>query len=182
MSMYSDDYEYAHSRLSETIVRLGDKPVYVFKVSPGMLVQYAFLENLEDIKVCDIDELDLHPVPLGYCNYNKHACYLTRMPMRRDWRQGLRRGNFTTLSGVSAERIPYDSLHQTIVGDYPTFTACLEAVKKVKSIAWHRHWALGPLAQVLYKGGVKPVGKIVNGELELYPRYKYLNEALKESL
>lgn len=182
MSMYSDDYEYAHSRLSETIVRLEETPIFVFKVSPGMKVQYAPLSALDNIGVCDIDALNLQPVPLGYCNYNKHACYLSRMPMRRDWRQGLRRGNFTSLSGVDPQRIPYDAIHQVIVGDYPTFKAALGSSKKVKSIAWHRHWALDTFGQILYKGGERPVGKIVNGEPELDTRYKHLSEALKESL
>ncbi|MNT12845.1 hypothetical protein D3C72_1477920 [compost metagenome] len=180
--MYSDDYEYANSRLTETIVRLKGQPVYIYKVHPGMKVDYSELEDLHTMKRCQLEDLDLKPVPLGYCNYNKNACYLTRMPMRRDWRQGLRRGNFTSLSGVDANRIPYDVLKQCIIGDYPTFTACLEAVKKLKSIAWHRHWAVDSAGQVLHKGGNRPVGIVDNGAVVLSSRYQYLKEALKESL
>lgn len=182
MSMYSDDYEYANSRLAETIVRLGKEPIFVFSVRSGMTVQYAPLSDLTDVKICHIDELNLQPVPLGYCNYNKHASYLTRMPMRRDWRQGLRRGNFCSLNAVNADRIPYESLRQAIIGDFPSLAAALEAAKKVKSIAWHRHWAVDNFGQLFYKGGTKPVGKVVNGELQLDSRYIYLNESLKESV
>ena len=182
MCMYGKDYEYANSRLSETIVRRNGEPVYVYGVRGGMSVQFASLENLDDVIECHIDELDLHPVPLGYCNYNKLASYLSRVPMRRDWRQGLRRGNFVSLSGIDANRIPYECLRQAILGDYPTFTAALEAVKKMKSIAWHRHWSLDVNMQVLYKGGVRPVGRVENGQVVLDSRYMYLTEALKESL
>lgn len=182
MSMYGEDYEYAHSRLTETIVRLNGEPVFIHNVSPGMVVQYNRLDGNGDLALCKADQLDLRPVPLGYCNYNKHACYLTRIPMRRDWRQGLRRGNFISLSGTAAERIPYDVLRQAILGDYPTFAAACEAVKKIKSIAWHRHWAVDCHGQLLHKGQEKPVGIVRNGEPELASKYMYLNEALKESL
>jgi hypothetical protein len=181
-SMYSDDYEYANSRLLDTIVRLDGEPVYVHQVMVGMNAQYCTLKDMDVTKMCKVDELDLKPVPLGYCNYNKHACYLTRIPMRRDWRQGLRRGNFTSLTGADALRIPYDALRQCIVGEYPTFEGALEAVKKVKSMAWHRHWAVDSNNQVLHKGSIRPVGVVDKGQVVLSSRYQYLKEALKESL
>lgn len=180
--MYSDDYEYANSRLTETIVRLGSEPVFVHTVGRAMLTQYSTLDNMADIKVCKAGDLDLHPVPLGYCNYNKQASYLTRIPMRRDWRQGLRRGNFTALNGVDAGRIPYESLRQCILGDYPTFAAACDAVKKIKSIAWHRHWAVSGDGQIWHKGAIHPVGVLEGDKIVLSSRYQYLKEALEESL
>lgn len=182
MSMYGDDYEYANSRLTETIVRLNGEPVFIHRVGPGMITSYNKLEGDGELQTCMADELDLHPVPLGYCNYNKFACYLTRLPMRRDWRQGLRRGNFMSLTGPAAERIPYEALRQAIIGDYPTFAKAIEAVKKVKSVAWHRHWAVDCHGQLLHKGGERPVGIIRDGTPELDSKYFYLEEALKESL
>lgn len=182
MSMYGDDWSYANSRLGETIVRLKGVPVYIFQVGPGMSVKYSKLEEIDNPSFCLVDDLDLKPVPLGYCNYNKNACYLARIPMRRDWRQGLRRGNFASLSGHAAERIPYDTLGQVILGDYPTYKACLDAVRKVKSIAWHRHWAVDNGLQVFYKGATRPVGNVVDGVVQLNSRSHYLAEALSESL
>lgn len=182
MSMYGDDWNYASSRLCETIVRLKGEPVYIYSVNPGMIAKYAKLDDLDNIAFCDANELDLKPVPLGYCNYNKNACYLSRIPMRRDWRQGLRRGNFASLSGVDAERIPYGALAKTILGDYPTYKAALDAVRKVKSMAWHRHWAVDGALQVFYKGAIRPVGEVVEGVVQLNSRSHYLAEALSESL
>lgn len=179
--MYADDYEYANSRLTETIVRLKGEPVYVYKVGPGMKTDYSLLNEMHVMKQCKTEELDLKPVPLGYCNYNKNACYLSRIPMRRDWRQGLRRGNFASLSGMNADRIPYEALKQCIIGEYPTFTAALEAVKKLKSIAWHRHWCVDANNQVFYKGNGRPVGVVSGTDIVLSSKYQYLKEALKES-
>lgn len=181
-SMYGDDYEYANSRLTETIVRLKGEPVFIHRVGPGMITSYNKLNGEGGIESCMASDLDLRPVTLGYCNYNKFACYLTRVPMRRDWRQGLRRGNFLSLTGAPAERIPYESLRQVIMNDYPTFKAALEAVKKIKSMAWHRHWAVDCHGQLLHKGAERPVGTIRDGVPELASKYFYLAEALKEAL
>lgn len=183
MSMYGKDSEYANSRLCETIVRRGDAPVYVHSVGRNMEVTYSFLGGLDQSHVCDLDELDLHPVPLGYCNYNKYASYLTRIPMRKDWRQGLRRGNYTTINApISADRIPYDALEQVIKGDYPTYAAALDAVRKVKSMAWHRHWAVNNGLEVFYKGSPNPVGNVEEGKVILTSRNSYLIEALGEAV
>lgn len=184
MSTYGEDWEYAHSRLAETIVRIEEVPIYVYGVSRDMLVKYIPLSAIDADAplICHINDLDITPVPLGYCNYGKNASYLTRMPMRRDWRQGLRRGNFTSLSGVDPNKIPYTELGLTIMGSYPTFAMTLKSIKGVKSMAWHRHWALDNGGSVFYKGSSLPVGTIANGCVELDSRHHYLAEALKESL
>lgn len=184
MSMYGKDYEYANSRLVETIVRRAGVPIFVVSVNRGMVVYYYNLDEMDgDLKTCDIDELDLHPVPLGYCNFNKYATYLSRIPMRRDWRQGLRKGNFTSQgAGYPGERIPYEALSQVIIGDYPAYKACLDAVLKVKSMAWARHWSVDNALDVFYKGGRNPVGKVEEGNVILIPSFSYLKEALQESL
>lgn len=182
MCMYGDDWHYAHSRLQETIVRLGQQPVFVYRVEAGMLVTYADLDKMDETDTCNVADLNLKPVPLGYCNYNKFACYLSRMPMRRDWRQGLRRGNFCSTGAIHPDRIPYECLKKTILREFPSFAKCLIAVAKLKSIAWHQHWAMDSVGEVFYKGAPKPVGKIADNKVELDSRSMYLKEALQESL
>jgi hypothetical protein len=179
--MYGDDYDYAHSRLVDTIVRLKGEPVFVHKVSKGMIATVHRLDD-EEVFNCAAGELDLHPVPLGYCNFNKHACYISRVPMRRDWRQGLRRGNFISQGAVNADRRPFDAIRKTILDEFPKFTDALKIIKKIKSVAWHRHWAMDAHGQLLHKGGERPVGIVEDGIPVLTSRYMYLTEALKESL
>lgn len=182
MCMYGEDWNYAHSRLQETIVRLDGQPVFVYNVSPGMIAKVSFLDSMDETSFAHVKSLDLKPVPLGYCNYNKYACYLSRIPMRRDWRQGLRRGNFYSSGPVNADRIPYEALKKTIIGEYPSFERAVEAVSKIVSMAWHRHWCVNKLGQVFHKGSSKPVGKVVNGRVELNSQHMYLTEALQESV
>lgn len=183
MSMYGKDYDYAHSRLTQTIVRRGLEPIFVHAVQRGMEVSYSPLETLDIMRVCEIDELDLHPVPLGYCNYSKYASYLSRVPLRKDWRQGLRRENFVSVNApLSAGRIPYEALSQVISGNYPSYKEALDAIRKLKSIAWHRHWAINSGMEVYYKGSPSPVGMVEDGKVILTSRCGYLTEALGETL
>ena len=86
-----DTAEYANSRLAETIVRIGDVPIYVVCVRAGMVVEYTILDSDDDsVHTCKLEELNLEPVPLGYFNTHKSAYYASRQPRRDDWRQGLR--------------------------------------------------------------------------------------------
>lgn len=178
--MYSDDYEYANSRLAETIVRKGEEPIFVHKVSRGMQVTYHSLSDKEgEEKVCKIEELNLKPVSLGYCNFNKQVVYLSRLPMRRDWRQGLRRGNFVGIGEVDINRLGYDAIGKTIEGVYPSFEKCVSLLGKVRAIAWSRNWALRHDGVVMYKGD-KAVGNLVEGKIVLDTRFHYLSQALEE--
>lgn len=181
--MYGDDYEYANTRLAETIVRLGDDPVYVHMVEQGMRVVYQKLEDMDgDIKEVHIDELDLRPVKLGYINVRGGCDYLTRFPMRRDWRQGLRKGNFCAVGGVlDAMRINYKDLDRVIRGIYPSFD---KAVSLKYSTAWHREWAVKKVddAKLLWYKGQKIVGTIDDNGPMLNEKFIYLREALQEAL
>lgn len=183
--MYGDDYEYANTRLAETIVRLGEDPVFIHAVEKGMKVMYSRLDQMDefDPQAIELAELDLHPVKLGYINVRGGCDYLTRYPMRRDWRQGLRRGNFGAIGGVlDPMRISYKDLDKCIRGQYPSFARVLAAKS---SAAWHREWAVKKLpgeAPVLWYKGQKEVGTIDDGVPVLSERFIYLREALKEAL
>ena len=183
--MYGDDYEYANTRLAETIVRLGENPVFIHAVGIGMRVVYSLLSQIDEAepKAVDLAELDLSPVKLGYINVRGGCDYLTRYPMRRDWRQGLRRGNFGAIGGVlDPMRINYKDLDKCIRGEYPTFAKVLAAKS---SAAWHREWAIKKLpgeAPVLWYKGQKEVGTIEDGVPVLSGRFIYLREALQEVL
>ena len=115
------------------------------------------------------------------CNFRDNAHYLSRIPMRRDWKQGLRKENFTS-GTVHVQLIPPEVLRAVIVGEYPTLKQCLDMCtkKKVKSAAWHRHWAVCSDGTLMYKNeGV--VGVWEGGDLILDADHRYLQEALMEA-
>ena len=114
---YDNDYEYAHAKLSGSIVRHKGQPVTVFSVNE----EGAAIKNHITL-LCNcvpLEELDLTPVPLGYVNLGDGANYLTRIP-HRSWKQGVRFGSLHTFSkyvcNFSVEGI---ELTNTILGRYP---------------------------------------------------------------
>ncbi len=182
--MYGTDYNYASSRLAGTVVRLKDgTPVIVDDVHPRMKVTVVALEKLDELIEVNLDDLNLKPVPLGMCNWNGQTTYLCRKPMRRDWKQGLRAGNFTSLFGFPAEVIPPGTLSEVIKGIYPTFKEALEKFKdkKVMSVAWSREWAVDRHGVLTHKGN-QQVGQIVDGNCVLFEQFQHLRESYLESV
>ena len=180
--MYGDDYAYASSRLAGTVVRLLDgTPIIVEDVHPKMRVTAVKLDKMDELIEVQLKDLNLKPVPLGMSNYNGQTTYLCRKPMRRDWKQGLRAGNFTSLFGYPAEIIPPSELSKVIRGEYPTFKDALVMLKKkgVNSVAWCRGWAADRAGNVYYKG-VQGVGTVVDGNIILQDRYQHLRESFME--
>lgn len=175
--MYGKDWEYANSRLQGTIVRIGEEPVFVHQIDHKCSAQVALLKDIYNDFQVDMNELNLVPVPLGMCNFDNQVSYLSRIPMRRDWRQGLRRENFTS-SNINHALVPPEVLGQVIVGIYPTLKEALERMGKGLSTAFHRHWAIQKDKTLMYKRDI--VGLVNNGVLMLDREYQYLAEALEE--
>lgn len=194
--MYGSDYGYAGTRIQNTIVRLkkDGSPVYVLSVGPTGVCLVCHIEvqdwTQENAISVHLDELNMSPVRMGYINTAGEATYAMRIPMRRDWKQGLRQENCLT----SARRlfaIPMKDLKNCIMNVYPSWPTVVTDVQKgvtrgrVKIIAWHRHWALDTKGTIYYKD-MEPVGKLkTEGDLswpELDEKHQYLKEALLETL
>lgn len=111
-----NEVEYAKTRLLETIVSYKGLPVLVESIDSSGLVEFKYIKDLRESS-CSLNELDINPLPLGYCNYNRYAFYLTRMPMRQDWKQGLRNRNILIADRGARFDFPYEVLHSTIVGE-----------------------------------------------------------------
>lgn len=176
--MYGDDWEYAESRLVDTLVTHNGRPFFVHRITPELVVIGKDVINATVIEVPAV-ELDLTPVKLGYCNYNKKAYYVCRMPARR-YKQGLRIDNLhcSSLLGSPA-RLQYEYLTNTILGVFPSFAKCVDSVKKLHSLAWHRDWAMDNMGTI-YHRGTDVVGMLENGKVVLTPQFKHLKEALAE--
>jgi len=175
---YSDDWEYANSRLAETVVTHNERPFFVYNVRDGVANGY-YLDHPANCTV-DAKELDTIPVKLGYANFNGKCYYLTRVPKRRDWRQGLRRENMYSIPSQGIRVLDWRVIGQTILGKYPTFKKCVQVARTGKQLAWHRQWALSGVG-VLYRGEL--VGRVdEEGNITLDKEFNYLKEALAEVL
>lgn len=139
---YEDDWDYAESRLNNTLVRLGNLPYFVHNICCETGRVEGFLTYEREHAACDLYDLNLEPVPLGYCNTPEGSAYGQRLPTRH-YKQGLNGTNYF----AKEFRLMADSAHtaKTILGLYPDPMEAAEYVmnKEVKSRAFSRDFALG---------------------------------------
>lgn len=136
-----------------------------------------------------VENLDLTPVPLGYINHSDTCCFSSRMPMRRDWKQGLRPNNFVMYSlypelNMEVHEITrlYD-IEDTCLNRYPSFRKCVDYVEEThRASAFSRCFAVNEDGNLTYKGA-KIVGKIEDERsITLEKKSTHLKEFLEESL
>jgi hypothetical protein len=169
---------YAATRLKECIVRLKDgTPVFVNGIARKDVVGYALATPDVPLKN-KLEDLDINPVPLGYTNTAFGAVYVTRIPMREDWRQGLRRINIRTIPVMD---IDYECLDATIRGVYPTFKEAIKLADKRGVAAFSRSFAVDKDKTIWYKGRWK-VGKVDMFGHALDEKFTWLRESLDEEL
>ena len=182
--MYGKDSAYAFSRLDETVVTLAGRPVMVNGIDPMCKVHHIDVLTGND-SVCDLDELCLTPVKVGFVNFRGDAYYIVRKPMRRDWRQGLRIANVTCINKEFPRGITLADIGRSIINDYPTFVEVVKTLRNtedVHSIAWCREFALGRKGQLFHADSLVGYFNFGNGEFTLKEEFDYLKESLGENL
>lgn len=182
-----DTVEYARSRLVETIIRLGNIPVMINQVSgedDNIILHYESLLNPSNDQA-PLSQFNLDPVPLGYVNYKARASYLSRSPMRRDWRQGARMINIVDNDGFSPRGMPYRVIAQTMMGSFPKWKNCLETIasKDIVSVAFHRDFCVQKNGTITYKGLVDVAEtNMENGGVHIFANRSWATEALDEAM
>ena len=150
---FNDPYnlDYARTKLIGTIVRLDGRAIQIEDLS-GKVAYYHYLTDDEKKQLsCPIKDIDITPVELGYINYNVDTYYLTRMPMRRDWRQGLRQLSCITPTNKRID-VPMSAVGKAIENIYPKFEEAIEKIGKgFKSIAFSRNFAVTSSGAIQYK-------------------------------
>lgn len=185
-----DDYEYASSRLLNTIIRDSrGVPFLVDNISPKLKVEGHAIGSDYDESVSEqLKDCDCSSPPLGYVNSRKTAAYVARKPMRRDWRQGLRKSNMVNYCGGSSALGDYRAIGDTIMNVFPSFEESLKTLSssKVLGVAFHRHFAINIPNEskdflLLSKFG-KRIGDVnsENGAFTLTTQFGYLHEYLQE--
>ena len=189
--MYEDNVgsiEYIASRLINTVVthrRDGLSTVHSVKLREGSVsLQYVPLSGggMALPVWCGLASFDFTSPKLGYVNGDGEAHYILRLPLRRDWKQGLRKENLACLNNQSTNRFPFSSLRPLLkLGEYHPFSECLDMVEDgYYSAAFSRYFAVNEKFELLYRGRGK-VGKVDNnGNPILTDRFTYLQEALQE--
>jgi hypothetical protein len=187
-----DDFNYAAGRLIGTVVLYKKRPVLINDMAGNNVHFQDILTGKTNI-VHWSNDFDLTPVPLGHTNFNGHAYYVARIPMRKDWKQGLRTGNMRGIAvgtdvGVDPGMvgIPYSEIGRTIIGDFPPIKNVITNMQSpgVKSQAFSRAFALDKALNIWHKG-CRNIGKIIDGnkiKYELKDEFFWARETLEEAL
>lgn len=192
-SLHSADH--AGMRFSRTIIRYKGKPCWVDNVNGDFSADARYLKDNKSFQIPDIrnkEEIDVVPVPLGFCDVEGIARYLTRMPCRRT-KQGLaQEALYCEGDGVPdfyRMRQYSKALEKTINNVYSCFKEAYVKVGKdlVVSQAFHRNWAVwkdidkGEIC-VLFKHFGKVGTANEDGTIKLFPEYSYLQETYNEEV
>lgn len=191
-SDYGNDSNYAHTRISGTIVMYNGQPVYVDQVltseetkKPTAVVRWLSPNQHQASFIVDLSNLEVCTPPLGYANYEGMASYITRKPMRNDWRQGIRHNNLLSVYGYDIGSLPTEALYPLLINEYPKYKDCLKFLEEDTgnrhSQAWAKDWAINISGELLYRFG-NVVGTIKNGEPILEEKFNYLSDSLLESI
>lgn len=184
-----DNAEYAHSRLSGTIIRLTNRgtPITVTGCENGDEDIRVFYRTLSSSKrgQCNLNEVNLVPVSLGWVNDSSmDASYLARMPLRSDYRQGLRSHNYISLYGPEKRYVENVNLSRTIQNKFFNVDSAIEEATNVSKItAFSRDFSIGlsknGMKKLLYFKWYGVVGDIVNDQISLSDEYSHLTETLE---
>lgn len=143
--MYKDA-EYARSRLQGTIVLHGSIPVYVEEVEHDMTCIVRIDIDSNQVKPIPFDDLNVLAPKLGYVNLQGKAHYVSRKPLRNDWRQGLRPSQCVILNGkrgVVGGHVSHSMIIDCIKGEFPSKRKALAMMKEGwKSVALSREFCL----------------------------------------
>lgn len=183
--------EYARGRLVGTIVRVGGKAAHIDELTKTTVKYTDFIEGRAAL--AKIDEMDITPVPLGYCNTMGLSTYLVRYPVRQDWKQGLRHKTLKTIGPkelrITSDMIPWVDVFKTINGMYPKF---LEVVKHLhddrglRSEAYCRDFAIYQDMTIMYKEQFT-IGTVVDieandGVVSIKEEFEWIRDAFEASV
>lgn len=196
-------------RYTGSIIYKGKKPILVrdalHQRGDGHFVNGANLYYLEigegfnlnqkDTPASD-PELSDGPFSLGYINGIEHQddeghisadiSYCTRVPVRK-WKQGLTQQNLSFQGGgltFNKACVTKGFMHM-LQGVYPSFEEAKKNIgPRIRRIAYNRHWAIGVnkigTYDLFYRGQGVGVGAKSPDQLELGPKFTYLQEAFND--
>lgn len=193
MMFAEDNVGYLRGRLEGTVVRMGGcgTPLYVDKVGRGVsgnvkLTGKRLLPSgsVTAPLVVMFKDIDLKSPMLGNVNSKNGCIFLARMPLRGDWRQGLRPSNVRGYTrGVSLLRgCSVANISNAIYGKFVSLDKALEeSHTKGINVGFSRKFSVD-VGKLLWYKEKKCVGKIVKNKPELKKEYFWLKEMLDAAI
>lgn len=202
--------EEVNYRYSGSIIFNGQQPIYVregsfrdpegrVKDGPVIFYQDVGLGQFapQQVIASSAPALRDGPFNLGFINGVERTdeegnvvgdvAFCTRMPLRK-WKQGLTQQNldFHNRAMTFNKALQHNGFVQMLQGTYPTMETVKEKIgKKLRRIAFHRHWAAGlnkmGTFDLFYRGQVVGAGGDAPDTVKLGPKFKYLQEAYEDA-
>lgn len=154
----NDNPEYAKQRLVGTIITHNGKAVNVAnvrKVGGNKPLEVSSIAILNHEPVIDsIENYDLTPIKLGFVNHGADTVYVTRMPMREDWRQGFRWSQaFFPFMSTPDTNVDSIDLARSVENIFPDIDEIREILRRRQGMmAWCRNFAIDNKDQIFYRG------------------------------
>jgi hypothetical protein len=182
--MYTDDRDYTAMRLVNTVVRdmMAVELVTILDIQRGGAGFIATVSSFDEEKgnyITPLEYLDLSSPPLGNINYRQETYYISRMPKRNDWRQGLRRENLVATYRGTMGDYGFPSLNvlkAPVYDKYWSYKKCLG-----KNRAFSKAFSVDKEGKIWYKCR-EVVGKDADGVPVLDEKFAWLEEALQDAL
>lgn len=178
--------EYAQQKLGRTVVMYEGKSALVLDVV-GDNDNISLVTQLADSTTVEkpIEEFKIRAFPLGYANTNDGCQYFMRVPMRSDWRQGLRERNvlFSDGSGRRQTNPSIARIMQALDCEYPSLQEALARVLNgERCVAFSKAFCLRRSrsgVSILYRN-FRKVGEVSNeGAISLADGFSFLSHFLK---
>jgi hypothetical protein len=201
--LFNEDPAYAISRLSNSWVFQKDRKkglrfirdIRVNHLEPtfsasDLINSNEDLQPAKEIKGKDIDTCIGR---IGYVNSvlpdrEPSAMYISRLPIRRDYKQGLRASSLVFIKAMSSTSVGerwfnnnIKSISAAIRGEYPSLGEALDIIDDSyeRDVAINRNFALTSRFKLAYKGAV--VGAVSKDDrLKLDEEFKFLREELSK--
>jgi hypothetical protein len=144
----------------------------------------AFDEDKNEVKL-NIKDLDFSIGKLGYVNdsYSGTAMFISRLPIRRDFRQGLRSSQLSHVRNGSYNNLSENwlesnakSVNKCLRNRYQSFDTVIELAEECNGdIAFSKNFALSSKYKLLYKGFT--VGDLTKDDkFKLYTAFNFIEE------
>lgn len=193
---YGNDYEYAQSRLRDTLVMHNNGYPLLVRIVDCETGEVQARKIGHENSFYDspweyysLSDINLKPVKLGYGNKGIRAGFMYRMPVRH-YKQGLNNVNFrSTLSSIPFH---HRAVANAIMNKYPKAINCLESIMCGEAIsrAFSRDFAFinsdHMKADLLFRNKKVGVGKPSpdgsNINFTLNEKDKFLQEMFEEAI
>ncbi len=188
--MFNNDAGYARSRITSSFMKGKEKGFYKIidiygknnELDKSTIV--ALDEHREEVKLT-IKDLDFSIGKLGYVNdsMSGNAMYISRLPIRRDFRQGLRSSQLSFIRNFSYNPVSENwldnnakAVNNCLRNKYKPFEVVIELAEEYnEDIAFSRNFALSSKYKLLYKGFV--IGDLTKEDkFKLHNQFNFIEE------